>query len=112
MTSPRTRTPARPIYPSRNHSLYVVELDVAALRSKASSALPVYVGITGLTPEARFGNHKTGHKASRVVRKHGLRLLPALYTHLNPMTYEQALLAEVALANTLSEQGFLVFGGH
>ena len=52
--------------------------------AKASSLPPVYVGMTGLTPEARLANHKKGHKASRIVRKHGVRLLPALYTHLNP----------------------------
>ena len=97
---------------SRNHSVYVVELDVAALRGKASSLPPVYVGMTGLAPEARFVNHKKGHKASRIVRKHGVRLLPALYTHLNPMTYQEALLAEIALANALRERGLIVFGGH
>jgi len=98
--------------PSRNHSVYVVELDASGAPGKMSPLPPVYVGMTGLTPEARLANHKKGHKASRIVRKHGVRLLPALYTHLNPMTYEEALVAEVALANMLRQQGRVVFGGH
>ena len=49
-----------------------------------------YVGMTGLSPEQRFENHKNGIKAARVVRKFGERLVPKLYAHLNPMSYEEA----------------------
>jgi hypothetical protein len=31
---------------------------------------------------------------------------------LNPMTYEQAVRMEVALADSLRKRGYLVFGGH
>jgi predicted GIY-YIG superfamily endonuclease len=71
-----------------------------------------YVGMTGLSPEARFANHKNGIKSARVVRDHGERLVPKLYAHLNPMTYADALLMEAALADSLRKRGFLVFGGH
>ena len=47
----------------------------------------VYVGMTGLTPEERFANHKAGTKAAPVVKRYGLRLLPELYAHLNPMPF-------------------------
>jgi predicted GIY-YIG superfamily endonuclease len=30
-----------------------------------------YVGMTGLSPEQRFQNHKNGRKAARIVKKHG-----------------------------------------
>jgi len=39
----------------------------------------LYVGMTGLTPEERFANHKAGTKAAAVVKRYGLRLLPELY---------------------------------
>jgi len=71
-----------------------------------------YVGMTGLSPEARFANHKAGRKASRVVRKFGERLVPRLYAHLNPMTYARAKQMERYLAESLRKRGFQVFGGH
>lgn len=71
-----------------------------------------YVGMTGLTPEARFANHKAGIKAAGVVKRFGERLVPTLYEHLNPMTYEDAVRMEVELADSLRKRGFVVFGGH
>ena len=71
-----------------------------------------YVGMTGLSPEQRFDNHKQGIKAARVVRKHGVRLVPRLYAHLNPMPYSKAKDMEVWLAESLRKRGFVVFGGH
>jgi hypothetical protein len=68
--------------------------------------------MTGLTPEARFANHKAGIKSARVVRKFGVRLVPMLYEHLNPMPYEKALRMEAELAESLRKRGFRVFGGH
>jgi predicted GIY-YIG superfamily endonuclease len=72
----------------------------------------VYVGITGLTPEERFANHKSGIKAAAVVKRYGLRLLPELYEHLNPMPYEAATLMEKDLAEDLRRAGYTVTGGH
>jgi hypothetical protein len=70
-----------------------------------------YVGMTGLSPEQRFANHKTGVKAARIVKKFGVRLVPRLYEHLNPMTYREAAAMERQLAGELRLRGFQVFGG-
>jgi hypothetical protein len=71
-----------------------------------------YVGMTGLTPEQRFHNHKQGIKAAGVVKRCGERLVPRLYAHLNPMPYGKAVEMESALADSLRKRGFLVYGGH
>ena len=46
-------------------SIYVVLLEFAP------DDYGLYVGMTGLTPEERFRNHKAGRRASKWVRKHG-----------------------------------------
>jgi predicted GIY-YIG superfamily endonuclease len=94
--------------PTPHHSVYVVYLRNPLGDGKAG----YYVGMTGLTPEQRLANHLAGVKAARVVRKHGVRLVPSLYEHLNPMTYEDAVRMEVELAKSLERRGFKVFGGH
>ncbi len=70
-----------------HHHVYVVYLRNPRGDGKAG----YYVGMTGLSPEQRFDNHKQGIKAGRVVRKHGVFLVPRLYEHLNPMPYAKAL---------------------
>jgi hypothetical protein len=72
----------------------------------------VYVGLTGLTPEERFANHKRGYKAADVVQRHGIRLVPELYEWLNPMPFEAASQMERDLAEDLRGQGYTVAGGH
>jgi hypothetical protein len=91
-----------------HHSVYVVFLR----NPKGDGKAGYYVGMTGLTPEQRFENHKLGVKASRIVTKFGERLVPKLYAHLNPMPYEKAKRMESALADSLRKRGFVVFGGH
>jgi predicted GIY-YIG superfamily endonuclease len=91
-----------------HHSVYVVYLRNPLGDGRAG----YYVGMTGLSPEERFENHKHGRKSAGVVRRFGVRLVPRLYRHLNPMTYEKAKAAEPALAGELRQRGFLVFGGH
>ena len=91
-----------------HHHVYVVYLRNPRGDGKAG----YYVGMTGLTPEQRFENHKNGVKAARIVHKCGERLVPRLYRHLNPMTYEQAVRMERDLADSLRKRGFVVFGGH
>jgi predicted GIY-YIG superfamily endonuclease len=93
---------------SGHHSVYVVYLRNPNGDGKAG----YYVGMTGLTPEQRLENHKSGVKAARVVKKFGERLVPKLYAHLNPMPYKKAQLMEVMLADSLRKRGYLVFGGH
>ena len=91
-----------------HHSVYVVYLK----NPKGDGRAAYYVGMTGVTPEERFENHKTGIKAARVVRKFGVRLVPKLYAHLNPMPYDQAVKMEVMLAESLRKRGYIVYGGH
>jgi len=91
-----------------HHHVYVVYLR----NPKGDGKAGYYVGMTGLTPEARFANHKSGVKAASVVKRFGERLVPRLYEHLNPMPYEKAVRMEVALADSLRKRGFQVFGGH
>ena len=91
-----------------HHSVYVVYLRNPNGDGKAG----YYVGMTGLSPEQRFANHKDGIKSARVVRKHGVRLVPRLYAHLNPMPYAKAVEMEVVLADSLRKRGFVVYGGH
>ena len=83
--------------PEHHHNVYVVLLDPAAGRLRAVLAANpgrdptkpcVYVGMTGLTPKERFANHKAGIKAASVVTRYGIRLLPELCAHLNPMPFE------------------------
>jgi predicted GIY-YIG superfamily endonuclease len=93
---------------SGHHSVYVVFLR----NPKGDGKAGYYVGMTGLSPEDRFNNHKNGVKAASVVRRYGERLVPKLYRHLNPMSYEKALRIEAALADSLRKRGFVVFGGH
>jgi len=104
----KVRKPRKPRAPQGHHSVYVVYLR----NPKGDGRAGYYVGMTGLSPEERFLNHKSGIKAARVVRKYGERLVPKLYAHLNPMTYEKAVGMEVALADSLRKRGYVVFGGH
>ncbi len=106
---------------SHHHSVYVVLLDTAVgrlrkVRAANPARLPdkpcVYVGMTGLTPEERFANHKQGIKDALVVRRYGIRLLPELYAHLNPMPFEAATQMEKDLAEDLRRLGYTVTGGY
>jgi predicted GIY-YIG superfamily endonuclease len=90
------------------HSVYVVFLK----NPKGDGRAGYYVGMTGLSPERRFANHKQGIKSARIVRRCGERLVPRLYAHLNPMTYDAAKRMEPILAESLRKRGYLVFGGH
>jgi hypothetical protein len=107
--------------PDHHHNVYLVLLDPAAGRLRAVRAANskrdpkkpcVYVGMTGLTPEERFANHKAGIKAASVVTRYGIRLLPELYAHLNPMPFGAAVQMEQDLADDLRRAGYTVTGGH
>ena len=93
---------------SDHHSVYVVFLR----NPRGDGRAGYHVGMTGLSPEQRFENHRLGIKSARVVRKYGERLVPKLYEHLNPMPYGKAKEMEVFLAESLRKRGYLVFGGH
>jgi hypothetical protein len=108
MAKRRRGAAAGKIDPHRHHSVYVVYLR----NPRGDGRAGYYVGMTGLTPEERFANHKAGVKSAGVVRRFGERLVPRLFAHLNPMTYEQAVEAEPRLAEELKARGYQVFGGH
>ncbi len=84
------------------------------LRAGLNPALPaVYVGLTNLSPQRRFENHKGNRKAGRgYVRDYGICLLPDLYEAYNPMPAKLAVEAEKALAEKLRREGYMVLGGH
>ena len=103
-----------------HHSVYVILLDPAVLKHRSvlhqnpnrdPSKPCVYVGMTGLPVEHRFENHKHGYKSAWVVKKYGVRLLPELYAHLNPMPFGAAVQMENDLAEDLSAEGYTVTGG-
>jgi len=103
-----------------HHHVYVVLLDAAVAKSKKILAANpkrdpkkpcLYVGMTGLAPEERFANHKSGVKAASVVTRYGVRLLPELFEHLNPMPFDAAAQMEKELAEDLRAQGYTVTGG-
>ncbi|MBM3845487.1 MAG: hypothetical protein FJ405_04255 [Verrucomicrobia bacterium] len=104
-----------------HHRVYVVLLKPEAGRlRKVQRENPlhrdgfpcVYVGMTGLAPEERLSNHKSGVKAAYVVKRYGIKLMPELFEHLNPMPFEAALMMEKDLAEDLRQQGYAVTGGH
>jgi hypothetical protein len=103
-----------------HHSVYVILLHDKAARAvgllrlnpKRDPSKPcVYVGMTGLPVDHRFENHRNGYKAARLVKKYGIRLLPELYAHLNPMPFEAAAQMEKDLAEDLRMEGYTVAGG-
>jgi len=110
----------RPILqPADHHSVYVVLLgSVVRKIRKVRAAKPdrdrkqpgVYVGVTGLTLEERFANHKAGMKDAWVVHCYCVHLLTKVYAHLKPMPYEAAVKMEVDLAEDLRRTGYTVTG--
>lgn len=112
--------------PRKNYSVYVIELSksVFSENRKFREANPqfngvlecLYVGMTSRTPEQRFEQHRTGYVnakglnlSSSIVRKYGMYLRPSLYTHLNPMTKEEAVKMEVELALKLRRERYAVW---
>jgi predicted GIY-YIG superfamily endonuclease len=96
--------------PGAAHHVYVVLLEGCGT---AEGDDGLYVGQSYYSPEERFKQHKDGHRASRVVKKHGVRLLPKLYQHLNPLAQWEALDIEARLAEALRSAGLPnVRGGH
>ncbi len=103
-----------------HHNVYIILLDdavgshpsVLRLNPQRDAAMPcVYVGMTGLPAEHRFENHRHGYKSAWTVRKYGIRLLPEMFAHLNPMPFDAAVQMEKDLAEELREQGYTVTGG-
>jgi hypothetical protein len=105
---------------ANHHNVYVIQLGHDVLGNKKfrkanpfyrhdTDLPPVYVGMTGRKPEERFEQHRRGYKACKFVRNHGIRLLPNLYEHLNPMTFNEARDKEMLLASELRRRGYPVW---
>ena len=91
------------------HSVYVILLHDAGFPERWG----LYVGQTSRDPDWRFDQHKLGYKASGAVRRFGVRLLPDLVDHLNPMRQWESLELEAALAGAFRDVGVpWVEGGH
>lgn len=117
----KRKKPARQKEEDFHHNVYVVLLSDAVakhpsilrLNPKRDPVKPcVYVGMTGIPVDHRFENHRNGYKSAWVVRKYGVRLMPELYEHLNPMPFEAAVQMESELAEDLRAAGYTVMGGH
>ncbi|MFL5296944.1 MAG: hypothetical protein ACJ798_11240 [Phenylobacterium sp.] len=91
------------------HSVYVVLLE----DRRRACRWGLYVGETSRDPDIRFDQHKAGYKASGAVRRFGVRLLPELVEHLNPLLRWEAIELEPALAEEFQRAGVpWVEGGH
>lgn len=72
----------------------------------------VYIGESRYTPEKRLAQHCAGIRASGVVQRRGVALLPSLVEHLNPLSRKEAKELEVAMAQALKAAGIETRGGH
>ena len=95
--------------PDARHSVYVILLHDSRLGERWG----LYVGQTSRDPDWRFDQHKAGYKASAAVKRFGVRLLPELVEHLNPLSGPESLVVEAALAEAFRASGVpWVEGGH
>jgi predicted GIY-YIG superfamily endonuclease len=100
-----------------HHSVYAIELDPAVWKSRAfrernpggPAGGYLYIGVTGLTPEARFERHKAGTQSGRFVRTHGRRLRLDLVEGFSRLPHRIAIRMEPKLAAWLRAQGFAVW---
>lgn len=91
------------------HSVYVILLHNPA----RAQPWGLYVGQTSRDPDWRFDQHKLGYKASRAAKRFGVRTLPEMTAHLNPMHGWEAIDLEAALAEAFRAVGVpWVEGGH
>jgi predicted GIY-YIG superfamily endonuclease len=99
------------------HSVYAVELDPSVWKNRAfrtrnpggAAGGYLYIGVTGLTPQARFERHRTGTQSGRFVRTHGIRLRLDLVEGFSRLPYRIAACMEPKLAAWLRAQGFAVW---
>ena len=93
--------------------VYVIELKMEACADRGSPCggarcgrIPVYVGQTCLTAGDRFAQHQEGVRASRFVRRYGIRLRPRLAGAFGEMaTSRESEAAERELMRRLRNRG-------
>ena len=102
------------------YSVYVVLLDehISTLpqmrrrNPKRNLSKPyVYVELTLERIDRRFDFRRATIKAEWRVQRFAVRLMPDLYNHLNPMTFEAAVQTARKLAEDLRAKGFGVANG-
>ena len=102
------------------YSVYVVLLDeyvgtLPQMRLRNPKRHPskpcVYLGLTPLPVGRRFDFRRATPEHEWRLHKFGVRLIPQLYKHLNPMTFERALQTAKKLAEDLRAKGFSVANG-
>ena len=117
---PRGKAPKRKVRrahlrPARH--IYVINLSKGVLRENnfvnrnphyAGQKRCVYVGLTGLTPEARLAQHKAGIRSCRYVRRFGKGLLRSLGRR-TYKSHPRALKIERELASRLRAKGYAVW---
>jgi hypothetical protein len=100
------------------YRIYVIRLNDAVLNVKRfRQANPnhkpgkpcYYVGMTSLTPEERFSQHKAGYKDCALVRDHGLHLAKKKFESIPLLSQADAQLREVERAEHLRSQGYAVW---
>ena len=92
-----------------SHSVYVILLH----DSTRADPWGLYVGQTSRDSDLRFDQHKSGYRASSAARRFGVRLMPELVGHLNPLSREESLELEERLAEAFRAAGVpWVEGGH
>jgi len=102
------------------YHIYVIELDRQVLQQGRFAELnpgysyhpdrpPLYVGMTGRTPEIRLEQHKSGYKASRYTKRNTLWLRLDLVSDIGPLLRDEAVLMEVERAKTLRARGYAVW---
>jgi hypothetical protein len=100
-----------------HHSVYAIELDRAVWKNRAfrernpggAAGGCVYIGVTGLTPQARFERHREGTQSARLVHAHGVRLRLDLVEGFSRLPYRIAAEMEPRIAAWLRAQGFAVW---
>ena len=102
----------------KRYNVYVIELDPIVLKKKkfaeknpdhVDNKACLYVGMTSHTPDVRFEQHKSGYKACKFVKSHGLHLRRKMFEKYNPMTRDEVEKKEVDLAIELRRKGYAVW---
>src|SRR5687768_3149565 len=103
---------ARRKAPSRNYTVYVIELSRDCTKEPCALA-PLYVGQTAHDPEHRFAQHKAGGRlAASKAHRFGTKLRWDLMKSAPTCaTRKQAEAAERAVAEALKKRGHRVFWG-
>ena len=107
------RSQDRPAY-----RIYVIRLDPAVLQVKRfknanpnhTSGKPCYyVGMTSCGADERFGQHKRGYKACKLVHNYGLQLATEKFADIPLLSRKNAEAMERSHADDLRRQGYAVW---